>query len=71
MIDVKHMTRQLELSFWSMAIPMLSNSKTLHRLLPALYDFFLMKGLSSGMKKAVVCSLSGFVIGILISFTFS
>ncbi len=71
MIDVKHMTRQLELSFWSMVIPMMSRSKSLHRLLPALYELSRKEKIASGLKKVGVLSLSGFVIGILLGLALS
>jgi hypothetical protein len=71
MIDVKHMTRQLELSFWSIAIPMLSNSKTIRRVVPALYDLVRMERLAPGIRKTALCSLSGFVIGIVLALAIS
>jgi hypothetical protein len=71
MIDMKHMTRQLELSFWSTIIPMMSRSKNLHRLLPALYDLSRKEKVALGLKKVGLWSLSGFVIGIVLGLAIS
>ena len=66
MIDIKHMSRQLELSFWTFTIPILSNSRTLRRLLPALYDLSRKENMLPILKKGVVWSLGGFVLGIVL-----
>ena len=71
MIDVKHITRQLELSFWSFFIPLLSTSKTLHHLLPALYDFSRKEYLGPRLRRLLIWSMSGFVIGIVLGLALS
>jgi hypothetical protein len=71
MIDAKHITRQLELSFWSFFIPLLSSSQTLHRLLPALYNFSRKEYLTPRLRRIFILSVSGFVIGIVLGFSVS
>ncbi len=66
MIDIKQMSRQLELSFWTFTIPILSNSRLLHRVLPAVYDISRKENVIPALKEGVIFSVSGFAFGIVI-----
>jgi hypothetical protein len=50
---------------------MMSRSKNLHRLLPALYDLSRKEKVALGLKKVGLWSLSGFVIGIVLGLAIS
>ena len=66
MLNIKHLSRQLELSFWELTIPMLSESKLLRRLLPAVYDLGRKDLMAPLVRKGLIWSFSGFIVGIIL-----
>ena len=66
MINLKQLTNQLELSFWSYTIRLLSESKALRRILPTLYMFSHLYKFQPFLRIAMVCSLTGFLVGLVV-----
>ena len=66
MLNLKQLTNQLELSFWSHIIRLLSESRLLRRILPALYLFSRKEQYQPTVRIALVCSLSGLLVGLVV-----
>ena len=66
MPDLKQISMQLELSFWSLTIKFLSESRLLRILLPAIARVFRRDSIYLGMRMALLCSLSGFLVGLIV-----
>jgi hypothetical protein len=66
MLNIKQLTMQLELSFWSLAIRLLSESRLLRSALPYIYGLFSRSKFQPGLRIIVACSLSGFLVGLIL-----
>ena len=70
MLNIKKMTNQLELSFWSHTIKLLSESRLLRRvlcsILPAFYVISRREGYQPTVRVALFCSLSGLLVGLVV-----
>lgn len=67
-MDIRHLPAQLELTFWSLAIPMMGRSKLLVRLIQAVYDIRLNRFAFPALL--LVGSILGVSIGFLIGLLF-
>lgn len=65
MINIKQLSNQMELSFWSYIIRLLTESMFLRHLLPAVYDFFRRDNFSPTLRITLMCSLGGFLTGLI------
>lgn len=65
MVNLKRLTFQMELSFWTFIIPVLSESRFLHRTIPVIYDFFQRDRLAPALRITALCSLGGFIAGLI------
>ncbi len=66
MSNLKQLTMQLELSFWSLTIRLLSESKLLRAILPAIASLFRWRSFQPGMRITLLCSLTGFLVGLIV-----
>ena len=66
MTNIKQITMQLELSFWSLTIRLLSESKLLHAILPTIASPFRWRNFQPGFRIALLCSLSGLLVGLIV-----
>jgi len=66
MQNIKYLTTQLELSFWTYTIPLLSESKILRSMLPALYRLSRKEHLAYAARIGLFWSLSGFLVGLVL-----
>jgi len=65
MVNLKRLSFQMELSFWSFIIPVLSESQLLRRIVPAIYRLFQRDRLAPGLRITALCSLGGFLAGLI------
>jgi hypothetical protein len=65
MVNLKRLTFQMELSFWTFIIPLLSESQFLHRVVPAVYGFFQRDRLGPVLRLTALFSLVGFLAGLI------
>jgi hypothetical protein len=63
---IKQLTMQLELSFWSLAIRLLSESRLLRNALPFIYDLMGKRKFQTGLRMALFYSVSGFLVGLIL-----
>ena len=66
MQNIRFLTTQLELSFWSFTIPLLSESKLLRSILPVLYRLSRKEHLAYAARIGLFWSLSGFLVGLVL-----
>jgi hypothetical protein len=66
MQNIRQLTTRMELSFWSVTIPLLSESKLLRILLPALYRLSRKEQISYLARVGLIWSLSGFLVGLVL-----
>lgn len=66
MSNFKHITMQLELSFWALVIRLLSESRLLRSALPYVYDLVGKRYFQLGLRTALIYSLSGFLLGLIL-----
>lgn len=65
MVNLKRLTFQMELSFWTFIIPVLSESQFLRRIAPVIYGFFQRDRLTPALRITALCSLGGFLAGLI------
>ncbi len=66
MPDLKQLSMQLELSFWSFTIRLLSESRLLRTILPTIAKLFRRDSFQLGMRMALLCSFCGFLVGLIV-----
>ncbi len=65
MVNLKRLSFQMELSFWAFIIPVLSESKLLHRVVPVVYGLFQRERVIPALRFTALCSLGGFLAGLI------
>ena len=65
MLNIKQFSNQLELSFWSFAIRLLSESQFIRRILPTLYELSRKEKVVPIAKWVLLYSLTGFLVGMI------
>lgn len=65
MVNLKRLSFQMELSFWSFIIPVLSESKLLRQIVPPIYGLFQRERLAPVLRITAFCSLGGFLAGLI------
>lgn len=66
MLNIKQLTNQLELSFWSYTIRLMSESQILRRILPTIFVYSRLDKFKPVLRTALICSLSGFLVGLVV-----
>lgn len=66
MSNIKQITMQLELSFWSLVIRVLSESRLLRSALPFIYELVAKRYFRLGLRAVLLSSLSGFLLGLIL-----
>lgn len=66
MTNLKRVTMQLELSFWSLTIRLLSESRLLRALLPMTARLLQSGSYQPGVRIILLCSGSGFLLGLIL-----
>jgi len=65
MLNIRQLSKQLELSFWSITIRLLSESLFLRRSLPAIYALSRKEKVVPVAQWVLLYSLSGFFAGVI------